>query len=103
MNFELCVYNQVRIEVVVGLKLCCKGTFFFAYIQIFELKKFYSGGYMFAIWKGYYFFTFSFGKIWKFENLFVSLQSLFRTKSKEPRIKTYYLRSLQKNRELYTS
>ena len=56
MNFELCVYNQVRIEVVVGLKLCCKGTFFFAYIQIFELKKFYSGGYMFAIWKGYYSF-----------------------------------------------
>ena len=29
---------------------------FFRIYTNFELKKFYSGGYMFTIWKGYYFF-----------------------------------------------
>lgn len=102
MNFELCVYNQVRIEVVVGLKLCCKGTFFFAYIQIFELKKFYSGAICLQYGKVIIFLHFTLEKFGN-SKILLYLCKEFGAKSKEPRIKTYYLRSLQKNRELYTS
>ena len=54
------------------------------------------------VYKSHYFFTFSFGKIWKSENLFVSLQSILEERARKQEQRPIAQRKVIKNKPKIT-